>query len=80
MRVLVTARFEKDCGALPRGVRDRVEEVWPRIGEAPILGKRLSGRLAGKWAWRLGEYRVIYRVEGDVVTLTGAGHRREVYR
>ncbi len=45
----------------------------------PIGCKKLKGRAA--WRIRIGDYRVIYEIEDDilVVTVITAGHRRDVY-
>jgi len=44
-------------------------------------GKALSGKLAGLWRWRFGDYRVIGRIEDRilVIVVVTVGHRREVY-
>jgi mRNA interferase RelE/StbE len=46
------------------------------------FGKALSGPLAKLWRYRVGDYRVIARIEDDrlVVLVVAIGHRREVYR
>jgi mRNA interferase RelE/StbE len=46
------------------------------------LGHSLSGPLAGLWRYRVGDYRLVCRIEGGrcVVLVLAVGHRREVYR
>ena len=46
----------------------------------PPAARRLTGR--PEWRVRTGDYRVLYRIEDDVLTVVvvHAGHRREVYR
>ncbi|MDO5675880.1 MAG: type II toxin-antitoxin system RelE/ParE family toxin [Propionibacteriaceae bacterium] len=46
----------------------------------PPAAKRLAGRPA--WRVRVGDYRVIYTIEDDVllVVVVTLGHRRDVYR
>ena len=45
-------------------------------------GKALAGELAGFWRYRVGDYRLICRIEDDrlVILVLEAGHRREIYR
>ncbi len=45
------------------------------------LGKRLRLNLAGLWRYRVGDYRLICRLEDYrlVVLVIKVGHRREVY-
>ncbi len=44
-------------------------------------GKALTGDLAGLWRYRVGDWRVIYRIEDEVVTVlvVDIAHRGEVY-
>jgi mRNA interferase RelE/StbE len=43
------------------------------------FGKPLAGSLKGHYRLRIGDYRVIYRVNGDVVTVVAIGHRKDIY-
>jgi mRNA interferase RelE/StbE len=44
-------------------------------------GKALTGNRVGYWRWRFGDYRVIGRIENEilVIVVIAVGHRREVY-
>ena len=44
--------------------------------------KRLTGPLAGHWRYRVGDWRVVYRVDEDAqaVTVILITHRSRVYR
>jgi mRNA interferase RelE/StbE len=46
------------------------------------FGKALSGPLAKLWRYRVGDYRIIARIEDErlVILVVAIGHRREVYR
>ena len=46
------------------------------------LGTALKGEHAGYWRWRIGDYRVVARIEDERITIliVRVGHRREVYR
>ena len=45
-------------------------------------GKALTGELSGFWRYRVGDWRLICRLEDErlVVLVIDVGHRREVYR
>lgn len=47
----------------------------------PPAARRLTGGRP-QWRVRTGDYRVLYRIEDDVLTavVVHAGHRREAYR
>jgi mRNA interferase RelE/StbE len=77
---------EKDLAKLGRAEAKRVlQTLKTRI--APLddprrLGTALTGELGGLWRWRIGDYRVIARIEDERITIlvVRIGHRREVYR
>ncbi len=45
-------------------------------------GKSLNGSLSSYWRYRVGQYRIVAKIEDDVLTivLVKVGHRREVYK
>lgn len=46
-----------------------------------LRGKALNGNKSGQWRYRIGDYRLICKIEDDqlvILTLT-VGHRREIY-
>jgi len=48
-----------------------------------MLGQKLHGQTLGEfWKCRVGDYRIIARIEDDrvVVLVIQIGHRREIYR
>lgn len=50
--------------------------------ENPRLhGKPLTANLSGQWRYRVGDYRLLARIEDDrvVILVLNIGHRREVY-
>ncbi len=61
-----------------RQVRTAIER---KLGSHPIeLGRPLRYSFRGARRLRVGDYRVIYRIEPpDVVVVVKIGHRREVY-
>jgi mRNA interferase RelE/StbE len=44
-------------------------------------GKLLTGKLAGKWRYRVGCFRILAAINDNTVTIftINVGHRREVY-
>lgn len=58
-------------------IKDKLEGAEdPRIH-----GKALSGNLAGLWRYRVGDWRIIAKLEDDklVILVLAIGHRREIY-
>jgi len=46
-----------------------------------VFGQILSGNKAGLWRYRVGNYRIICKLEDNilVVFVVGVGHRKEIY-
>ena len=46
-----------------------------------VLGKPLTANRVGQWRYRIGDYRIIAKIEDDklVILVIAIGHRREIY-
>lgn len=79
-------RAEKDLQRLSSVDRGRVlrylaERVAP-LDDPRTLGKALTANFAGAWRYRVGDLRIIVRIEFDVlvVVVIGVGGRGNIYR
>ena len=76
----------KELRKLDRQVAARIiktlEERIAPLDDPRLLGAPLVGEHAGYWRWRIGDYRVVARIEDAQVTVlvVRVAHRREVYR
>ena len=76
----------KELRKLDRTVTARIirtlEERIAPLDDPRTLGSTLVGEHAGYWRWRIGDYRVIARIEDERITIlvVRVAHRREVYR
>lgn len=76
----------KELRRLDRGTAARIvrtlETRIATLDDPRLLGAALTGDHAGYWRWRIGDYRVIARIEDARITIlvVRVGHRREVYR
>ena len=66
---------------LDPSVKSRIRKALEKLGDTPYLGKPLSVPPAGYWSYRVGHYRIIYRIiEAKLVIIVFAvGHRQDVY-
>jgi mRNA interferase RelE/StbE len=77
---------EKELAKLGRAEAKRIiQTLRTRIAvraDPRELGSALAGDLGGLWRWRIGDYRVIARIEDERITIlvVRVAHRREVYR
>ena len=72
---------EKDIPQLTKTVRERIRAVIEnRLATHPeTYGKPLRYNLRSLWSLRVGDYRIIYRIENEEVHIVKIGHRRDVY-
>lgn len=55
--------FLKQFKKLPKDSRERIKRRVQELTQNPHLGLRLRGQLEGFWKDRVGNYRIIYKVE-----------------
>lgn len=81
-RIDFTTAAARQVKKLPRRARERVLQLIETLAENPRPhgARKLVGEETA-WRIRAGDYRVIYDVFDDELTVTvvRAGHRREVY-
>ena len=76
---------ESQLRRLDRQVARRISAYMMQVGQLNDprqKGSPLSGPLAGRWRYRVGDYRAICEIrDADLVVLVvEVGHRREIYR
>jgi len=63
--LVLTRRAREDLAVLPRLIQDAVVETLTLLEADPEThGKELRGRLRGLWSCRVGNYRILYTIEG----------------
>ena len=74
--------IKKDISAFPENIKARIKNaVESRLLRDPLkYGEPLSRSLQGYRKLRVGDYRVIYKIEKDLVVILKIGHRKEVYQ
>jgi mRNA interferase RelE/StbE len=72
---------EKQSRRLPLTILERIRKLIERLRRWPAVSgaKPLAGNLAGRYRLRTGDYRVLFRVQGDTVIVEKIGHRSEFY-
>lgn len=80
-RVLYTEEAARRIDKLDKTVKDRVGKAISRLSENPELGKRLTGLLSDRWSYRVGDWRILYKIRRKelVILVLTVGHRRDVY-
>jgi mRNA interferase RelE/StbE len=65
---------------LDRPKKEEIIKVFNRILKDPFSFKPLKYELKGFYRARVGKYRVIFRIDSDVVFIESIEHRKKVYR
>ena len=82
--VLIDARAAKQLEKLPKSTVERIDAAIAALSDAPRPTgvKMLRGKLKSGWRVRVGDYRVLYRIDDAAgeVRIFDIGHRREIYR
>jgi mRNA interferase RelE/StbE len=80
------ARAEREIKKLNPQIQERILRFLKarlvKRSNPRELGEALSGELSGYWKYRVGDYRIIAKIEDQTITIyiIAIGHRSEVYR
>jgi len=74
-------KVKDDVKKLDVRIKERIKKAIERkLMTAPeIYGERLKGNLKDLWKLRIGDYRVVFLIEGKTVYILGIWHRKEAY-
>lgn len=82
--VYVESRAGRELQRLPRSVVRRIDAVLRRLADDPRPHGvvKLAGRTGAGWRVRVGEHRILYRIDDERhrVEVYRIKHRREAYR
>jgi len=80
-RLLYTQRAIKDIESFEDKIKQRIGKTLLRYSEEPLKhAQKLSDPRLGTYRFRVGEYRVIFDLEGSDIVILRVGHRKEIYR
>ena len=85
-KISFNKKAEKQLDKLSPETRLQITNyLFRRVAAEPdprLLGKALSGDLAGYWRYRVGDYRIICEIRNKelLVVVIQVGHRREIYK
>lgn len=79
--LIYTRRAVKDIARLDSKTKERIGKTLLRYQEEPLrYAEKLSDPNLGTYRFRIGEFRVIFDIEGNEIVVLRVGHRREIYR
>lgn len=79
-RIIISPRARKDLKSIKKTYRRVVAEIIDELSESPLIGKPLTRELTGRYSYKIGVYRVIYKISRDKkIYIISAGHRATIY-
>jgi len=80
-RILISKRASNKLKKLSQNHQDAIILAFEEIADDPYLGKPLSRELLGKFSYRVGVYRIVYKVDqkDKKILVLRVGHRARVY-
>ncbi|OGG93825.1 hypothetical protein A2609_01085 [Candidatus Kaiserbacteria bacterium RIFOXYD1_FULL_47_14] len=80
--VKLSAHALRDLEEIDQIVSKRILEklAWLEQNFVTIVPERLHRELRNSYKLRIGNYRAVYAIHGNIVTVEMIGHRRDVYK
>lgn len=77
----LTGRAKKELKNIKKIYEATISSALEEIKEDPFIGKALTRELTDRFSFKVGVYRIIYRVnkKDKIVNILTAGHRATVY-
>lgn len=80
-RIIIAPEAKKGLKTIARIYQEGISEAIMALKDDPYLGKPLVRELTGKYSYRVGVYRIIYKINKTekIVYIINAGHRSTTY-
>jgi len=80
-KIVFTRRATKDISKLEPEIKEIIGDALKRCGKDPLNhARKMLDPSLGNYRFRIGDYRVIFDIEGDEIIVLRVGHRKEIYR
>ena len=84
MKIVFSEKAEKQFLKLDQPIQKQIQRFVKRLEQTKNprkTGKMLVGNLLGFWRYRVGDYRLICRIQDKelVIIVVEVGHRRKIY-
>ena len=79
--IIYHAEIRKDIAGLPKNIKSRIRKsIENRLLIDPIkYGQPLRHGLQGYRKSRVGDYKIIYKIDKNNIVILKIGHRKDVY-
>ena len=83
MEIIFSERARKDWSRLERSVQNQLRkkfEFYLQSGQPLKCAEKLKDSSLGEYRFRIGDYRIVFDLEGNTIFVLRVGHRREIYK
>lgn len=79
--IIVAPKAKKQLKPIRKIYQQAIDEALKEIKYNPLIGKSLTRELTGKYSYRIGVYRIIYKINNrdQKIYVISAGHRATIY-
>lgn len=80
--IIVSPQAKKELKLIAKIYKKALGEAISDLGQNPYLGKPLTRELIGRYSYKVGVYRIIYRInkKDKKVNIITVGHRGIIYK
>ena len=80
-QLIYANRAAQDIAKLDRVVKKRLGKKLLEFAKDPLkFAKKIHDPKLGSYRFRVGDYRVIFDIDGKKLVILRIGHRKEIYR
>lgn len=80
-RLIYTKTAARDIQKLDSVAKRRIGNKLKEYSKSPLTyAKKLTDPKIGMYRWRIGNYRIVFDIEGNNLVILRVGHRKEIYR
>lgn len=80
-RVVVTQRALKDLKNIDKKIQCRIVTKLKEYSKEPLkYARKLVHPKIGTYRFRIGDYRVIFDIDNEVIVILRIGHRESIYK
>ncbi len=79
--IIISPTAKKGLKTIAKIYRKGITESIDALSDDPFSGKPLTRELTGRYTYKVGVYRIIYKInkKDKVVYIINAGHRATIY-
>lgn len=80
-KIIFTDRAVKDIHKIDESTKERIGKKLMDYSLNPLShSKKLSDPVIGQYRFRVGDYRIIFDIDDDVIVVLRIGHRKKIYK